>query len=77
MTITDEQRRKIKVAQALFGGTAAVAAFAFFSATHPAPPATGVAGHGTVVADGDDNFVNDNGQTSGDIFQQNAQTQGN
>jgi|EndMetStandDraft_5_1072996.scaffolds.fasta_scaffold504466_1 hypothetical protein len=23
----------------------------------------------------DDNFVNDNGQTSGDIFQQNAQSQ--
>jgi hypothetical protein len=29
-----------------------------------------------VTADGgDDNFVNDNGQTSGDIFQQNAQDQ--
>ena len=25
----------------------------------------------------DTNFVNDNGQTSGDIFQQNAQSQGN
>lgn len=27
------------------------------------------------VDNGDENFVNDNGQTSGDIFQQNAQDQ--
>jgi hypothetical protein len=79
MTITDDRRRKIKLARVLFVGAAAAAAFALFSAAHPgdAPATTGVVGHGSILADGDDNFVNDNGQTSGDIFQQNAQSQGN
>jgi hypothetical protein len=39
-------------------------------APHHAPT-----GSARIAADGDDNFVNDNGQTSGDIFQQNAQDQ--
>ena len=49
----------------LFVGAAAVAAVAFFSAAHPALVATGVGSHSSIVADGDDNFVNDNGQDLG------------
>ena len=77
-TAADARRRHIRAAQLIFAGAATVAALALFSAS----PHTGT---GTVVASGpsatapfatdDTNFVNDEGQTSGDIFQQNAQDQ--
>lgn len=71
-------RRRIYAAPALFAGAAAIATLVLFS---PAPQAESDA----VVAAGpsataplptdDTNFVNDNGQTSGDIFTQNGQDQ--
>lgn len=58
----------------LFAGAAAVATIALYTAAYPTvTPITN--GHNVVADDGDSNFVNDNGQTSGDIFQQNAQDQ--
>jgi hypothetical protein len=51
---------QIRLIQVLFAGAAAVAALTIFTAP---------------FATDDTNFVNDNGQTSGDIFQQNAQDQ--
>jgi hypothetical protein len=72
------RRRHVHTAPALLAGAAAIATLALFSA---APQATS----GPVVAAGpsataplptdDTNFVNDNGQTSGDTFTQNAQDQ--
>jgi hypothetical protein len=73
-------RRPIIVRRVIFVGAAAVAAFALFSAARPGDAGTLVPS-GTVrsvdlVADGfDDNGVNDNGQTPGDVFTQNAQDQ--
>lgn len=66
--------------QLMFAGAAAVATLALFSAARPADTAiaTGpqVAQAAPIGAGGfatdDTNFVNDNGQTSGDIFTQNA-----
>lgn len=72
------RRRHVHTAPALFAGAAAIATLVLFSA---APRAAS----GPVVASGpsataplptdDTNFVNDNGQTSGDTFTQNAQDQ--
>ena len=58
----DARRRHIRAIQRVFAGAATVAALALFTASPP-------------FATDDTNFVNDNGQTSGDIFQQNAQDQ--
>jgi hypothetical protein len=63
----------------LFAGAAAAAAVALFSAT-PSVVAGAVVASGsapgiTVSPVDDTNFVNDQGQTSGDIFTQNAQDQ--
>jgi hypothetical protein len=55
---------------------ATAAALVLSGATLPNDPAALASGpHIVTVDNGDENFVNDNGQTSGDIFQQNAQDQ--
>jgi hypothetical protein len=70
---------KIRFAQTLFAGAATVAALAMFNASSPATPvASGPSSVlGPIATDGDDtpNWVNDNGQTPGDVFTQNAQDQ--
>jgi hypothetical protein len=53
-------KQQIRMTQMIFAGAATVGALVLF---------------GGFATDGDENFVNDNGQTSGDIFQQNAQDQ--
>jgi hypothetical protein len=59
----------------LFAGTAVIATILLYGAAHQ-QVSPSITRHAVVTADGgDDNFVNDNGQTSGDIFQQNAQDQ--
>jgi hypothetical protein len=67
-----------KLIPAALAGAATIAALALFSGTHPGESPTVAAGpssaHIITVDDGDGN-VNDNGQTSGDIFTQNAQDQ--
>ena len=71
-------RRHIHAAPALFAGAAAITALAFFSAAPSGDTGVVVAVRpsATVPLPTDDtNFVNDNGQTSGDIFTQNAQDQ--
>jgi hypothetical protein len=80
------RRRQIRLIPALFAGAAAVATLTLFNPAPPgdtgtvvaagsqvlqAPP-SGSAGSTITV---DDGGVNDNGQTSGDIFTQNAQDQ--
>ncbi|BBZ47827.1 hypothetical protein [Mycobacterium parmense] len=57
-------------------GATAVAAlgFATWPVHSPAPAAPSAAGR-VVAVDDNGNSVNDNGQTSGDIFTQNAQDQ--
>ncbi len=70
--------RQIRLIQILFAGAATVAALAFVSASPPTDPGTGFASGpsaATPFATDDTNFVNDQGQTSGDIFTQNAQDQ--
>ena len=78
------RRRQIRLAQVAFAGAASVATFALFGAAAPSaspqfPQATPIVGGNGGFATNDDGadstFVNDNGQTSGDIFQQNAQDQ--
>jgi hypothetical protein len=85
----DARRRQIRVAQMVFAGAATIATLALFSAAQPGDAGTAVAsgsvpatapvglqaGASPVVVDVDDGGVNDNGQTSGDIFTQNAQDQ--
>jgi hypothetical protein len=67
--------------QVNLAGAAAVAALALFSGAHLGAPATttasGPSGSGARIVNVDDTGggVNDNGQTSGDIFTQNAQDQ--
>ena len=57
-------------------GAATVAALAVFGAVQPGNPASVAAGPpGARIITVDDGGVNDNGQTSGDIFTQNAQDQ--
>jgi hypothetical protein len=67
------RRRTIRAVQLFFAGAAAVAALALFNASPPSD-AAGPSVTAPFATD-DTNFVNDNGQTSGDIFQQNAQDQ--
>lgn len=62
----------------IFAAAAAVAALALYSAAPHAGAETVVASGGSVVAPlplDDTNFVNDQGQTPGDTFTQNAQDQ--
>lgn len=64
----------------MLAGAGAVAALAMFSGAHLGAPATHAASGPTasgarIVNVDDDGGVNDNGQTSGDIFTQNAQDQ--
>lgn len=70
-----------KMTQAVLAGAATVATLALFSGAHlgvTAADASGPSRSGArivTVDNGDENFVNDNGQTSGDTFTQNAQDQ--
>lgn len=65
-----------KIVHMTLAGAATVAALALFSGAQPSEPAAVADGPRIVSVDnGDENFVNDNGQTSGDIFTQNAQDQ--
>lgn len=71
----------------IFAGAATVATLALFGAARPVAteaaavpvglqfPQTAAGGPGNGGFATDDNGVNDNGQTSGDIFTQNAQDQ--
>lgn len=73
------RRRQIRWMRPLFAGAAAAAAVALLSVT-PSVVAGAVVASGsapgiTVSPVDDTNFVNDQGQTSGDIFTQNAQDQ--
>jgi hypothetical protein len=66
--------------QVILAGAGAVAALVLFGGAHPGAPAThaasGPSASGArIVSVDDDDGVNDNGQTSGDIFTQNAQDQ--
>ena len=64
--------------QLLFAGAATVATLTLFGASRPADTGTVVAfgpSASAPFATDDTNFVNDQGQTSGDIFTQNAQDQ--
>ena len=87
---TGARRRQIRLLQLIFAGAATVAAFALFSTAQPGSAATfatpgtlhlaaapNVAGVGGLATDGFDGTagVNDNGQTEGDTFTQNAQDQ--
>jgi hypothetical protein len=77
--LTAARRRQIRWLQLLFAGAAAAAAVALFDAT-PSVVAGAVVASGsapgiTVSPVDDTNFVNDQGQNSGDIFTQNAQDQ--
>ncbi|CPR11502.1 hypothetical protein BN971_02788 [Mycobacterium bohemicum DSM 44277] len=69
-------RRHLR-ARVLFAGAAAVAALGFATAAAHSPDITAPGAGVRVVANDDDNgnSVNDNGQTPGDIFTQNAQDQ--
>jgi hypothetical protein len=75
----DSRRRQIRWTQLLFAGAVAAGAVALFSATPSVVAGAVVASRsapGIAVAPVDDtNFVNDQGQNSGDIFTQNAQDQ--
>ena len=67
--------RHIHATPALFAGAAAIATLVLFGAApHDAPDAVIAAGPSATapLPMDDTNFVNDNGQTSGDIFTQNA-----
>jgi hypothetical protein len=60
-------------ARVIFAGAATIATLSLFTAPlAQAAPSTGSGGRVVTV---DDGGVNDNGQTSGDIFTQNAQDQ--
>ncbi|OBC01324.1 hypothetical protein [Mycobacterium sp. 852002-40037_SCH5390672] len=70
--------RRRHSAPAIFAGAAAIAALALFSAApHVDADAVVAAGPSATapLPTDDTNFVNDNGQTSGDTFTQNAQDQ--
>lgn len=69
---------KICLIHVLFAGAAAAATLALIGSQQPTSSATVFASGPSVIAPfatDDTNFVNDNGQTSGDIFTQNAQDQ--
>lgn len=72
--INQSRRRTIRAVRLFFAGAAAAAALALCNASPPSDTATGPSVTAPFATD-DTNFVNDNGQTSGDIFQQNAQDQ--
>jgi hypothetical protein len=60
----------------MFAGAAAIATFALFGTAQHVQGDTAIASPaGGFAIDDPGNFVNDNGQTSGDIFTQNAQDQ--
>ena len=81
----DARRRHVLAAQAIFAGAATIATLALFSAAPQADASPIVAQHSAatasagvtsnVIAVDDNGGVNDQGQTSGDIFTQNAQDQ--
>jgi len=78
ITTADARRRQIRLAQLVLAGAAAVATLALFGAVHDGDAQTVVASGPASVggfATDDTNFVNDQGQTPGDIFTQNAQDQ--
>jgi hypothetical protein len=65
-----------KMMQVTLAGAATVAALALFGAAGPGNSTSVAAGPaGARIIAVDDGGVNDNGQTSGDIFTQNAQDQ--
>jgi hypothetical protein len=68
---------KIRFAQMLFAGAATIGALALFNAGSPATAVAAGPGLAPISTDGDDtsNWVNDLGQTSGDVFTQNAFSQ--
>ncbi|BCZ22921.1 hypothetical protein MYSE111917_03960 [Mycobacterium senriense] len=70
--------RHIRATPALFAGAAAIATLVLFGAApHGGADAVVAAGSSATapLPTDDTNFVNDNGQTSGDTFTQNAQDQ--
>jgi hypothetical protein len=72
------RRRRIRAAQLVFAGAAAAATLSLYGGAQPTGSATVFASGPSATAPfatDDTNFVNDNGQTSGDIFTQNAQDQ--
>ncbi len=72
------RRRRVLAAQAVFAGAATIAALALFSAAPGRDAGAAVTGEPSAIAPlltDDTDFVNDNGQTTGDIFTQNAQDQ--
>ena len=72
----DARRRHIRAVQLIFAGAATAAALALFGGSPHAETVVASGPSATApFATDDTNFVNDNGQTSGDIFQQNAQDQ--
>jgi hypothetical protein len=82
----DTRRRQIRLMQVMFAGAAAVATLTLLNAAPPSGAGTVVASGSQVlqappsgtragIITVDDGGVNDNGQTSGDIFTQNAQDQ--
>jgi len=75
----DARRRQTRLIPVFFAGAATVVAFTLFSGARSVDAGTVVASGSapgiTVVPVDDTNFVNDQGQTSGDIFTQNAQDQ--
>jgi hypothetical protein len=74
----DGRRRQVRVIPLVFAGAAAVAALAVFTASPPSATAPSTASGPSATAPfatDDTDFVNDQGQTSGDIFTQNAQDQ--
>ncbi|OBF46319.1 hypothetical protein A5787_11120 [Mycobacterium sp. 852002-50816_SCH5313054-b] len=76
--INPSRRRRICATQLIFAGAAAAAMLALFGAAQPTRTASDFASGPSAAAQfatDDTNFVNDNGQTSGDIFTQNAQDQ--
>lgn len=71
-------RRELRVPQLIFAAAAIVAALALFDSAPHADGQRVVASGGSIAAPlplDDTNFVNDQGQTSGDTFTQNAQDQ--
>ncbi|SPM34690.1 Mycobacterium rhizamassiliense ORFan [Mycobacterium rhizamassiliense] len=87
--VADARRRQIRTMQLLFAGAAAVATLALFGTAQPGGATVSLASAGTphvsingggaggvkAVNDDSPGGVNDQGQTSGDIFTQNAQDQ--
>ncbi|ORV93642.1 hypothetical protein AWC11_05030 [Mycobacterium interjectum] len=76
--VNPSRRRRIRAAQLVFAGAAAAATLSLYGAAQPSGSATVFASSPSATAPfatDDTNFVNDNGQTSGDIFTQNAQDQ--